>query len=327
MKPSPSTFYTYRQLCETGLDDSAIRMLLKEGSLTRVRRGIYSMAEDLNPEEDHLRLVRATLMTVDPGNVISHHSAGVVHGMPVPRAQLCNVTMTRRSSGHASSGHVLKVHDSRLGEDEVVTVEGMPVTSLARTTFDLTRSLDHLDAVAVADAALRAGLSRGALIDTAERWRGFHGRTRAILAADFADPRAESPAESISRLQFARHGIPEPELQFTIVGADGAFVARTDFGWPEFGLVGEVDGRAKYGDLLRPGETAEMAVMNEKRREDRIREAGYWIVRWDWALALDGPALAVRIRKAMELQRRAFAPGSSAPQNEVPRASHHPWSA
>ncbi|MGO1383213.1 MAG: hypothetical protein ACTHU1_00260, partial [Arachnia sp.] len=80
-------------------------------------------------------------------------------------------------------------------------------------------------------------------------------------------------------------------------------VARTDFAWPELGLVGEVDGKVKYGQLLRPGQSADAVIMAEKRREELIRQQGWWIVRWDWSTATDPQALGTLLRRSMSVQR------------------------
>ena len=101
-----------------------------------------------------------------------------------------------------------------------------------------------------------------------------------------------------------RLGIPRPVTQFRVV-RDGVLVATTDFGWEDYGLIGECDGRIKYGELLRPGETAADAVMREKRREEAIRQAGYWIVRWGWREANNSAELGRILRRAFEV-----APGS-----------------
>ncbi len=104
-----------------------------------------------------------------------------------------------------------------------------------------------------------------------------------------------------------RSGVPAPVTQFPVF-LNGKLVATTDFGWEDAGLVGECDGKVKYGELLRPGEKPEDAVMREKRREGRIREAGYWIVRWGWHEASDPAELARIIRRGFEL-----APGPARP--------------
>lgn len=296
--------FTHAQLASHGLTDADIRTRLASGALTRIRRGVYAKTTALNPVQEHLQLIRATVPDVASTNVLSHQSAGCLHELPVPREQLGQVAMTRAKGGHGSSSRQLRVHMARIPDDEVTTVDGLQVTTLARTTFDLARTLEHPKSVAVCDGALREGLERQDLLDVIDRHKGFHGRSRARMAAEFADSLAESPAESISRFQLAVHGLPTPQLQFPVINADGVRVARTDFAWPEYRLVAEVDGKWKYGELLKPGQSPEAAIMNEKRREQDIRDAGYWIVRWDWALALKGEELAKRVWRAIEQQRR-----------------------
>ena len=65
----------------------------------------------------------------------------------------------------------------------------------------------------------------------------------------------------MSRVVIWRLGLPPPELQFEVI-INGE-VYRTDFAWPEHRVLGEFDGKVKYGDVLRPGETAADAVMRE----------------------------------------------------------------
>lgn len=296
--------FTHAQLLASGLSASDIRHRLGSGLMTRLRRGTYCMAEELEPVPEHLRLVRATLPGVASTNVLSHQSAACVHELPVPRDQLSVVAMTRRSGGHGRSRSQLRVHNTPLFDDEVTTVGGLTLTTVERTAFDLSRTLDYPAAVAVCDGALNQGLEKEVLLEAMDRHKGLHGRHRARMAAQFADARSESPAESLSRVQLALHGIPTPELQFPVINADGVRVARTDFAWPELRLVGEVDGKWKHGDLLKPGRSAQDAIMEEKRREQDIRDAGYWIVRWDWFLALRGAELAQRVRRAIDFQRK-----------------------
>ena len=80
---------------------------------------------------------------------------------------------------------------------------------------------------------------------------------------------------------------------------EGALLARTDFFWPKYRLIGEFDGDAKYLDDAYLGtRTARQAVLAEKKRENRLRAAGFRVVRWDWATASDPGRLAARLRQA-----------------------------
>jgi very-short-patch-repair endonuclease len=59
-------------------------------------------------------------------------------------------------------------------------------------------------------------------------------------------------------------------------------VARVDFLWPAHRTIGEFDGRVKYGRLLKPGQSVEQIVYEEKLREDALRDLGWQVVRWVW---------------------------------------------
>lgn len=307
MRAMNATFQStvsYAQLISSGLSPSEIQSSIKKGHIIRLRHGVYRPGGTLDPVMEHRHLIHCTAPLVSDASVFAHVSAAILHELPVPNEALTRCHMIRSTEGHGNSSRRLLVRKMRLAQDEVETIDGFRVTSLARTAADLARTLPFVWGVAACDAALRQGLEPAELWHAVTRYERLRGAPRARAVAEFADPRSESPAESISRAQFLRHGIPAPELQFEVINDLGVVVARSDFAWPELGLVGEVDGRSKYGALLTPGQTADAAIMNEKRREEEIRLAGYWLVRWDWNLCLHGADLAQRIRRAAEAQRR-----------------------
>lgn len=70
--------------------------------------------------------------------------------------------------------------------------------------------------------------------------------------------------------------------------------------WREQRLLGEFDGKVKYGRLLRSGEEPGDAVFREKRREDRLRElTGFSMVRITWGDLYRPAETAARIRGLM----------------------------
>lgn len=280
---------------------------MKSGALLRLRRGHYAATSEESPEAEHLRLIRATVPEVASSSVFSHTSAAVLHGLPVPADVLDVVTMIRTTPGHGDGTTHLRVRNTALLREHITELEGLPVTTLERTICDVARLSPFEWGVAAADAGLRASA------DVAELHRilRLHPRLQRVSVAKraiaVADGRAESPAESLSRVQMMRWNVPAPVLQYEVIDENGVLVARTDFGWPELGLVGEVDGKAKYGRLLKPGEKAEDAVMREKRREQEIRRQGLWPIRWGWKEIHDGRQLAALIRDGIK--------------NALPRAS------
>lgn len=64
-------------------------------------------------------------------------------------------------------------------------------------------------------------------------------------------------------------------------------------------MLGEFDGKVKYGALLRPGETADDVVMREKRREAALRAVGWWVVRWTYQEAFRPELLEALLRPAL----------------------------
>lgn len=290
-------------LLEEGFTTHLIRKACSDGEWERVRRGAYARPELLDAHGRHLRLIAATLPGIGADSAISHASAAVIHGIPIPEGLLERVWATREGSGNGRRGPVLHLRRCRLEPDEVTVIGGVPVTSLARTAIDLARLLSYEWGVIACDASLAAGLDRDVLLAAARRCAGWPGARRAMSAALFAHPGADSPLESVSRVQLNRLGFPQPVVQFPIV-AGGAILATSDFGWEDHHLVGECDGKVKYGELLRPGETPADAVMREKRREERIRGAGFWIVRWGWAEAWNPPVLRSIVAKGFALAPR-----------------------
>ncbi len=285
-----------------GLSERDLNQRLREGRLVRVRRGVFTEQSAGNPRRQHLQLARAVALDkVEP--VFSHITAAVAWGLPVENRQLDRVRLIRRHGhGHGRSLRDAVEYQAGLSDDEIALASGLVVTSVPRTVIDLARTSLLECGVVAADAALRLRLcTRDDLVDAVAAAKGRRGVARAGRAVAFADPRAESPLESVSRLTISRCTLPQPVLQHAIEW-QGRRVATTDFAWPDQRVVGECDGAGKYGDLLEPGQTAQDAIMAEKRREDLIRQAGWWVVRWDWQTSWNQRRLEERIRSALDFQ-------------------------
>lgn len=289
-----------RDLAELGRTPAELDRLNRSGDLVRIRHGAYADESATTALDLHRQLVAGTAPILAPGMALSHVSAGVLHGLPSWDCTLGRVSVLRLSSGHGSRRTNLYVRRAPIQPWELTQVDGYPVTSLERTAVDLACIHIYDRAVAVLDAALHLGGSFDVMADTvgaAQRRRGV-ATARAALA--FADGRAESVAESISRVRFAAAKLPAPELQVNVYDEFGTWLARSDFGWIVRGVLGEFDGRIKY--LGTPEETA-LAVMKEKAREERLRECGWVVVRWGWSDLADRAALRRRIGAAFEQGR------------------------
>ena len=287
-----------RDLRSLGLDDNAVRGLRRSGELQPLRRSAYVDRRATTPEDAHRLLILGTIPLLSPDACVSHTSAALLRGLPWwgSTVERVHVTRSRNSSGRKDAR--VHVHPGPLGDEDRGEVDGLPITSLARTTADCLRTLPFRYAVAVADAALRLGLGRSELDDQLARATGRTGVGQARRAAAFADPRAESVGESFSRVVIHELGLPRPDLQVVVRANSGAVVGRCDFGWEEFGTLGEFDGRVKYGRLLREGQEAGDVVFDEKVREDALRGLGHEVVRWIDADLRRSAQLRARIERA-----------------------------
>lgn len=266
-----------------GLGKYDLVRLVRTSELERVRRGVYAapLPPGASDELRHRRDIGAALHDLDPDAVVSHGSAGVLHGLPI-WATLGRVHVTRSRSAGGQRRRLVHVHGGPLAESDVVVIDGIQTTSLARTVLDLARTLPSHQAVAAGDKALALGLAPGLLDDGLLRMTSWPGVRRARHACGLLDARSESAGESVSRVRFVELGIPAPVVQYEVYDEAGELLARSDFGWEEERTLGEFDGRIKYERLLRPGQTGADVLFAEKRREDAIRDRGWQVVRWVW---------------------------------------------
>jgi hypothetical protein len=196
------------------------------------------------------------------------------------------LTLQRRPRVNRPSDWV-HLHRAQLPAHHVALIDGLPVTSTARTVLDCCRELAPRDALAMADAALRLGTSDARDLVTMfrfqHRWPGASG-SRSVLP--LADPRRENWFESASAALLHSEGVPLATPQVEVSSETGEFLGRVDFLWLEAGVVGEADGAGKLlGDFdgreqgRRPEEVARRVIaMGE--RSTRLREVGFEVFHW-----------------------------------------------
>ena len=296
-----------RQLLEAGYAQDELRRLERAGHLEQVRRGAWvrpeTSASEPTAEQRHRLRLRAVAAQVEPGAVLSHHSAALLHGLPIWPDDLARVHLTRSRSSGAKRRSDLEVHSATLPAEHLTVIDGLTVTTLARTVADLGRTLPFERAVAAGDRAAAHGLDFGYLDDVLrgmERWPGVRQARR---VANFLDGRSETVGESVSRVRLGEQGLPSPTLQHEVYDLMGTLVARTDFAWIQHRTIGEFDGRIKYGALLGPGQRPEDVVFAEKLREDALRDLGWQVVRWVWADLERPHVLRERVLRAFARNR------------------------
>ncbi|WP_130440098.1 type IV toxin-antitoxin system AbiEi family antitoxin domain-containing protein [Kribbella rubisoli] len=293
------------QAISAGYTPEQIRERLSDGRWERVRRGQYAERVDLGRLEPweqelfrHRRLVHAAMNAMQPGSaVVSHHSALVLQRIPVWRADLAEVQLTRTNGrGEVKAG--VRHHQGRLTPADLTQVAGLAVTSVPRAVVETASTTSFEAAVVSIDAALRrpevsAGELRR-LLTVTDCWPG--GPT-IRLALAFADPLAESVGESRLRVLMHNEGLPPPVLQ-AVFEDDAGFIGRVDFYFPDYNTVVEFDGLMKYAD------GSQYTLIQEKIREDRLRALGLQVVRLRWVDLAHPARTALAIRKAFDTSRR-----------------------
>lgn len=274
-----------------GRDTRDLARQAAAGRLKRIRQGVYVRTEEwesLQPWERYPLLIQAAASTLKSRTVFCRQSAAVLWGMPVlGSAQTVHACTSSDGGGRSKAG--VRRHFMKLGPAQIEERGGLLVTGRIRTALDLAAFESFEQAVAVFDHVLRPvphGLGPPGRKELAAGIEGNYTaaaalRIRAALA--FADPASGSPGESVSRALIHRLGFKAPELQCEIRDVRG-LIGFTDFGWTRERLCGEFDGLVKYRnpEYLRGRAPAE-ALIDEKRREDRIRATGRRVIRWTWS--------------------------------------------
>jgi len=285
-----------RDALAAGRTDAELRRAVRRGDLARLTPGVYLDNEGLRHLDDvgrHTIYARAAGAKLGPAAAISHISAAVLHGFDVWRTDLGQVHVTNGRDAGGYRSETRDVHAGRLDGD-VVELDGVRVTSPARTVVDLARTVSEDEAVVIGDSALRRypGLCFDGPLDVPRT-----GIAAARRVVGFLDGHSESPGESLSRLRLRDSGIPDPDLQRTIRTPGGVFVARVDFFWEQWGIIGEFDGMVKYEEV---GD-----VRAEKRREDALRDLGFEVVRWTWPELFRFETVVARFGRALRRIRSA----------------------
>ena len=276
--------FTRRQAIAAGVSDVRLATMVRNGELIRVRRGVFTCVAEAASEgraRRHLDLVRAALDSRRGPHMVSHLSAVAAYGLPLPLG-VYTVHLTALSPRARTTRRPgLWVHHANSYDNETCELDGLVLSSLARTVADCLRDFSPRVSVPIADAALHRRLvTREVLLAQMAMQCHWPGRTQADATTPLVDGRRESWLESYAFVRFAEWGISLPHPQVEVFDEAGHFVARTDGAWIEDATVLELDGRTKY-QIPTNGMVDPDAVWEaEKARYDRLGNLGLERVRF-----------------------------------------------
>lgn len=169
---------------------------------------------------------------------------------------------TRSQSG-------LIARDETLADDEITTVADIPVTTPARTAYDLGRHLPRAHALARLDALARATpFSAEDVLLIAKHHRGARGLRKLRAALPLVDPGAASLRESSLRLRLIDAGLPVPTTQIPVIERGYWPFAWLDMGWEDYKVSAEYDGDHHQKDRQQ--------YVKDHKRQRRLERLG-WI--------------------------------------------------
>ena len=235
------------------------------------------------------RLIAAKLRLPDAA-VFTGPTAAWLYGLQIAPCSPIEATVPSTSSTSRLVG--VAVRRCTIPASEVSTRRGLRVTSAVRTIAGLACRLPLIDAVALLDTALHGRLvSSGRL----RGWTSTHARYRGVRrlkrALELTDPAAESVMETRLRLLLVLAGLPQPMSQVSLRDDFGLFLARPDLYYPDARLAIEYDGATHRESLAA-----------DNRRQNRLIDAGYRLLRFTAGDVLDAPASVVAmVRRGLGL--------------------------
>lgn len=232
----------------------------------------------------------AAVLTAGPETVLSHRSAAALWGMLPPSSVAIEVTRPTRLRSRPG----LRAHRSALRPDEITRVDGIPVSTVSRTLFDLAaignrRQVEN----AFNEAEVRGLTDRLSVPMLLERYPRRRG-TRMLRQLTDGD----SASRGVTRLELEerfkevldRTDLPRPRLNAD-VAVSGQFF-EVDCLWAEQRLIVELDGRAVHG--------TRRAFEKDREKDRLLQVAGWRVVRVTWRqMHDDGPALVTDLGRML----------------------------
>jgi hypothetical protein len=279
-----------RQLREIGFSDSAIDRQLAAGRLIPLHRSVYAVGHRRLRVEGHWL---AATLAGGGGAALSHLTAGGAWGLRPDNRGRCEITVPG-SRGRTLPG--LQVHQCRLHPDDVTTLDGIPITTVARTVLDMAEGLPMRQLIAAIDQAEKLRIldlwAIDATIARSPRRLGAQ-RLRGALVQYRPQPamlRSWLEEQALPLLEAA--GLPRPCVNAPLHGYEA------DLLWPRERVVVELDSRTHHHTTR--------AFEQDRRRDADLTARGYRVMRFTYLQVTREPSwVTTTLAAALARQRQA----------------------
>ena len=275
---------TTRLADAAGVPAHARQTLRSRGVLVPIGRGVDRLRDH---PFDHWSRCQAALDLAGPGAVLGLRTAARLASFYAYRAASEIEVLTPRSYDHRTAvGRIVRTRS--LHSEHVTEIDGFPVTTVARTFFDLCGdpephlrrrgghpAHDRRMRAVYNDALARRGLSFvqevAVLVVTGKRGRRGTRLVREILLQFGPEHEpTHSDTESLFMELIWAAGLPEPEKQAALGDVRG-FIGTVDFLWRNAKLVVEIDSAWHDGPLDQRADA---------ERDARLESEGYVVERY-----------------------------------------------
>jgi predicted transcriptional regulator of viral defense system/very-short-patch-repair endonuclease len=275
-----------RQLERLGYGRNSVSRAVRAGRLHRLHRGVYAVGHESLTWHSHCL---AAVLANSPA-VASHFSAAWLWEL-LRRRPTGTFHLTAPSPRHPKPEFF--VHWASLNEDDRRLVDGIPVTSVARTLLDLAAQLppDRIERM-LERLEEREALDVREFADLLDRCGGHPGRGTLRTALALYRPDPETTRSRVERrflAQVRRAGLPAPSMNFVVEGFE------LDAYWAEERLVVELDVFETHGSRA--------AFERDRLRQEELKLIGVEMVRITDPRLKREPAVVIE-RVALLLERR-----------------------
>lgn len=229
------------------------------------------------------------------GAAVSHLAAAALWGVPGFSEERVEVSRQRGAARHRSLP--ARLHEPRYLPEHHCTVRyGVPVTSVARTMFDLSARLHPQRTERALENALTRKLVTLKALHAVTIELVEHGRTGSALMRQLLADRGVGYIPPASGLEarflalLAAAGLDLPACQVDLGGE--SWIGRVDFYYCHVRLIIEIDSDIHH--------TAKLDIESDERRDAALRAAGFEVLRIKENELLNQPRLVVaKVRAAL----------------------------
>lgn len=253
-----------QQLQALGFGEEAIKLRLGAARLNTLHREVYAVGHTRVSQQG--RWLAAVLAYGD-GALLSHRNAAALWGLAKARASAVDVTAPSGWQGSLRRDGIW-IHRGRLHPEDRAARAGIPVTTVARTLFDLAEFVPFKHLESAWEEADRLNLLQLRAVERVCE-RGYGRRAlrpiRRLLAEARAATITRSPLEDDFAAFCRTNDLPTPAFNTTVLGFE------IDALWPDQRLVVELDGFAFHRHRA--------AFERDRARDTALQVAGYRTIR------------------------------------------------